>query len=807
METLFLKLFNMSVTASWIVLAVVILRLLLKKAPKVVTVFLWGLVGIRLVCPFSFESVLSVIPSAEPIPQAVLTGPDFNIDTGLSAVDSRVNGYLDDRYFEGVTVPAGNGMTVTGVISVIWLVGIAVMLIYTLISYLKIHRKVREAVPVNDNILVCDRIAAPFILGVFRPHIYLPSSVGEQDAEYVIAHEKAHLKRRDHLIKPLGFLLLTVYWFNPVMWIAYILLCRDIELACDEKVIKAKGNEIKKPYSEALINCSLPRRVIAACPLAFGEVGVKSRIKSVLNYKKPAIWVIASALALCVILPVVFLTNPKAPGLCDIEFHDSLLDNVTEIRLNKSGTETDIKQKSDVADIVSLLKKVKIHHDPYSKDRSEDRDRTNEIVIHDRTFLCFSKNYELVWIDDGVKPSLSHRIKNPDKVEEIFNRFPNNYGISCSVISAECDNIEYEYLSGTISNEYPHISVMWKNGTDDILCYGEEFTLYKDGKICEPKENTGFNALLHTVDSGATEVEVYNLSAYNLESGKYRLEKQFYLKSNPDKKYRAFISFTVDKTYSFLGKQYVGEKIVYENGSYSYVRLDSEIPQFLISDEDFSLLTTDYPETTFSSSWYKIGVGMQKIKLKDKNFDDLFEPAVWKHGYSAKSLRKNNLNAFSAFDISGRMYYLLEQKNGEIFIAEGNTESNTFRWVYKMRQATEVSDNSTDNETDSSNSQIGGYNPYFNATVLAVSKNSVLVEPFEGSDERKSADKITVNTNVISTHPVPELKKGMQIRVVYNGTIEETYPANIPTAFAIYELREVDGKLEPVIATPLESET
>ena len=311
METLFLKLFNMSTTASWLVLAVVILRLLLKKAPKAVAVFLWALVGIRLICPFSFESVLSVIPSTEPIPQAVLTGPDFNIDTGLSPVDSRVNDYLNDRYFEGVTVPAGNGMTVMGVISVIWLVGIAVMLIYTLISYLKIHRKVREAVPYNENIWICDRIAAPFILGVFRPRIYLPSSIDKQDAEFVIAHERAHLKRRDHLIKPLGFLLLTVYWFNPVMWIAYILLCRDIELACDEKVIKELDNEQRADYTQALVACSVNRRMIAACPLAFGEVGVKERVRSVMNYKKPAFWIIILAVIACVGVAVCFLTNPK----------------------------------------------------------------------------------------------------------------------------------------------------------------------------------------------------------------------------------------------------------------------------------------------------------------------------------------------------------------------------------------------------------------------------------------------------------------------------------------------------------------
>ncbi len=318
MEALFLELFNMSVTASWLVLAVVILRTLLKKAPKAITVFLWALVGIRLVCPFSFESVLSLIPSAETVPEAVLTGSDFNIDTGLSAIDSRVNGYLDDRYIEGVTVPAGNGMTVMGVLSVIWLVGIAAMLIYAVVSYIRIYRQVREGVRQDGNIYVCDRISAPFILGVFRPKIYLPSDIDKQDAEYVIAHERAHLKRRDHLIKPLGFLLLTVYWFNPVIWIAYILLCRDIELACDERVIKELGEQAKKPYSEALINCSLPRRTVAACPLAFGEVGVKSRIKSVLNYKKPAFWVVIVAIIASIAVAVGFLTNPKSNDLSNI---------------------------------------------------------------------------------------------------------------------------------------------------------------------------------------------------------------------------------------------------------------------------------------------------------------------------------------------------------------------------------------------------------------------------------------------------------------------------------------------------------
>lgn len=311
MENIFLKLLNMSITASWLVMAVAVLRLLLKKAPKWINTVLWAFVGLRLVCPFSFESVLSLIPSTETIPKNVMQGPSFDVNTGINFVDNTVNDYLGSHYFEGVTVPTDTGMTTISILSVIWFIGIVAMILYAVISFLRLHKKVREGVVLKDNIWLCDRIDTPFILGLFRPRIFLPSSMNEADMEYVIAHEKAHLKRNDHWWKPLGFLLLTVYWFNPVMWLAYILLCRDIELACDEKVIKAMGAEIKKPYSEALINCSVPRKSIAACPLAFGETGVKGRIKSVLSYKKPTLWIIIIAVISCIVVGVCFLTNPK----------------------------------------------------------------------------------------------------------------------------------------------------------------------------------------------------------------------------------------------------------------------------------------------------------------------------------------------------------------------------------------------------------------------------------------------------------------------------------------------------------------
>lgn len=802
MTDIFLNIVNMSISASWIVLAVLVLRLLLKKAPKWITVLLWGIVAVRLICPFSVESVMSLIPSAETISPEIMLDKTPTINSGVAIINNIVNPVIGETFAPDPVASANPLQILIPVLAIAWIVGIVVMLAYTVISYLRVKRKIGTAVWLRDNIYQSENVASPFVLGIIKPAIYLPFHMDEQNMELVTAHEQAHIRRRDHWWKPLGFLILTLHWFNPLMWLGYVLLCRDIELACDEKVIKELNCEQKADYLQALLTCSVNRRVIAACPVAFGEVGVKRRIQSVMHYKKPAFWIVISALAVCIVLPLVFLTNPKAAGICDIEHHDNILNRVTGIRLNEHGTEYEIQAQSDIDAIVALLKKVEIHQNPNSSDRSDNRDRTNEIVLNRNTVLCFSENCEFVWIDDGVKPSLSYRVKNPDTVREIFSTYPRSYGITCTTISTECDGVVYDFLSGTIVEDFPHISVRWTNHTGDVLCYGEDFTLYKDETAVEPEDNTGFHALLHTIRPGESGEELYTLSAYPLESGHYRLEKQFYLKSNPGTKYRAFIRFTVNTTYAFLGKRYKGEKIVYENGLFSYARSDSEIPQFLISDEDFSLMTTDYPQATASSKMYRID-GLQKIELKGSNFDDLLEAAVWDDGYSAKKLRQNNLHAFSSFDLSGRMYYLLEQKNGDIFIAEGRTAQNTFLWIYKMQKASENADDSADNKTDSSSDTTVGYNPYFHAVVLEVYENSVLVKPFEGSDEGKSADKITVSTKVISTHPVPELKKGMPIRIVYNGAIQETYPAGIPTVFAIYELKEIDGQLTPVIGTPL----
>ena len=311
MNELFLKIINMSISASWLVLAVLILRFVLKKAPKWINVLLWGIVAIRLICPFSFESTLSLIPSAETIPLNIGMDTTPTINSGISAINNAVNPIISQSNtpMAGASV---NLLQITiGIYEYIWIFGMIALALYTAISYWRLRRKVDTAVRYKDNIFQSENVSFPFVLGIIKPRIYLPFKMNGQYLEYVVAHEQAHICRKDHWWKPLGFLLLMIHWFNPLMWLAYVLLCRDIELACDEKVIKELGNEQRGDYTQALVACSVNRRMIAACPLAFGEVSVKERVKYVMNYKKPALWVIIIAVIVCVGVAVCFLTNPK----------------------------------------------------------------------------------------------------------------------------------------------------------------------------------------------------------------------------------------------------------------------------------------------------------------------------------------------------------------------------------------------------------------------------------------------------------------------------------------------------------------
>ncbi len=311
MSTVFLKILNLSYSASWLILAVLIVRLLLKKAPKWINCLLWALVAVRMILPFSLESAMSLLPSKEVLPADIQSTDVPHIESGIYAINNTVNPVIADTFAPAEVSSVNPMQVVVSVLCIVWVAGILAMTLYAFISYLKIKRSVREAAILEKGIMECDDVKSPFILGIFRPVIYVPSGMDSETLELVLAHEKAHMKRRDYIWKPLGYALLSVYWFNPLSWIAYILLCRDIESACDEKVIRDKSSDYMAAYSQALLDCSIQRRRIAACPVAFGETGVKMRIKNVLSYKKPAFWIILASLAVCVVLAVCFLTDPK----------------------------------------------------------------------------------------------------------------------------------------------------------------------------------------------------------------------------------------------------------------------------------------------------------------------------------------------------------------------------------------------------------------------------------------------------------------------------------------------------------------
>lgn len=451
MSEFFLNIVNMSISASWIVLAVLLLRLLLKKAPKWITVLLWGIVAVRLICPFTVESVMSLIPSSETFnPGLLIETPEIN--TGFPVINNTLNPIIQDTT---VTIALEKGVNalklLVWIFSKIWIIGIALMLVYAIISFFHVKRKIGTAVLLRGNIYQSETVVSPFVLGIIKPKIYLPFNISEQDMDHVIAHEQAHIRRKDHWWKPLGFLLLTLHWFNPLMWLGYVLLCRDIELACDEKVVKEMNTDQRADYSQALLTCSVNRRMIAACPLAFGEVGVKDRVKSVLSYKKPAFWIIIVAIVASAVAAVCFLTNPTSDRLKNIE----------KLTLSQTFDETVIVWVGDgetyhsmgalSTDLLQDLSEIKISQKEISLNRDEDRDKSHTIILQTKEdadptiysnlkglYIHFNSDFTSVWVNNDIKPTLSYRVINPKKAQELYNYIV-NYNVSESVVGGVDD--------------------------------------------------------------------------------------------------------------------------------------------------------------------------------------------------------------------------------------------------------------------------------------------------------------------------------------------------------------------------------
>lgn len=315
MSTFFLTLLNRCIAANWLILFAILLRLVLKKSPKWLSCLLWAFVAVRLLCPFSIESALSLIPSAETFQLYNLQYETPKAYTGIHALDNALDPVLESTLLPDPAGSANPAYTLLFVTGCLWAVGFTAFLLYAAVSLLLLYRRVQGSVLLRENIWIGDAVRSPFILGLLRPRIYLPSGMEEVYREPVIAHERAHLARRDHWWKALGFLLLAVYWFDPLCWAAYVLLCRDIEFACDEKVIRPMDFLARKTYAHALVACGSQRFPVPACPLAFGEIGVKERVKNVLNYKKPAFGNVLIGIAACAALAVCFLTDPKAANV------------------------------------------------------------------------------------------------------------------------------------------------------------------------------------------------------------------------------------------------------------------------------------------------------------------------------------------------------------------------------------------------------------------------------------------------------------------------------------------------------------
>lgn len=458
MDSVFLNLVNISITASYIAIAVIVFRILLKKAPKAYTCILWLLTALRLIIPvsdstlLSFTSRFSLIPNTQILPSNLIdnASPQFNINVGIEQIDKRVNAFLDDRYYEGVKVPANNGSNLMNALGIIWIIVCAAIIIYAIGSYIYLRRKTKASLCVKENTFICDYISTPFILGIIKPKILLPSTLSEEESRYVLAHEKAHLKRLDHLWKPIGFILLSIHWFNPIMWISYILFCRDIELACDECVIKNMNSNDKKSYSTALLNCSIPKKLISAYPLAFGEIGVKERIKAVIKYEKPAVITSIIAVILCIVTAICFLSNPQKVSLKETIINnlgEDIVHDIEYIEFDDGKVKSFTESETYIEYLLTALDEIKAGNTPVLNRDFNHGDKTITIIhpkepqyyydedVHtyesiERAFYYefkFNEECNRVWIDnDGFKNSMVYRVDNPEKVLALFEKIKND---------------------------------------------------------------------------------------------------------------------------------------------------------------------------------------------------------------------------------------------------------------------------------------------------------------------------------------------------------------------------------------------
>lgn len=583
MNEVFLKLLNVSITASWLGIAVIIARLFLKKSPRWITVLLWALVAVRLICPVSIESSLSMIPSSETVPEEIVHTEIPQINSGIPYFNSAVNPVIEENFAPVPEKSVTPMEIITDVASYIWVIGVCLMLTYCAGSYIFVRYKVSEAAKVRENIWECDKATTPFVLGIIKPRIYVTAGMNETDLGYVISHERSHIKRFDHLWKPLGFLILSVYWFNPLLWVCYVLLCRDIEVACDEKVLRSIGEEAKSGYSTALINCSVPRKMITACPLAFGEVGVKDRVKNILNYKKPAFWLIIVGLIVCITVGVFFLTDPLGR---ETEL-DAALESFIKTELaepSRENGEVFCAVDLNVLDVVRKGNITTVYAWVFTKSYTADGEGASAshipsvITVKEKDGEFTLEEY---WLpkdgneySDSIKKKFPRRLhkyaldsRDGKKSEEKCDAMAREYFLSLGnnldrlhflTANTELDGIKVSVVSSMLSGDDPFIVVEWTNLTDSSISFGEKFglTYYDKGTWRDALKGDGiFHMTAREVKPGDTSRQVYYLTGYDLShvsnysqtsSVMYKFETAFRREVKDDKtEYKAWIYFDI----------------------------------------------------------------------------------------------------------------------------------------------------------------------------------------------------------------------------------------------------------------------
>lgn len=634
MTELFLKILNMSISATWLVLAVLLLRFLMKKAPKWCTVLLWSLVALRLLCPFSLESALSLIPSAQTIPPDIMLDSTPEIHTGVESINSAVNPMIADSFTPNPAVSANPLQIWLPVCASIWILGITLMTLYTLLTYLRLHRRVRMAIRAKDNIYLSEYVSSPFVLGIFRPRIYLPYHMDELDRFHVIAHERAHIRRKDHLWKPLGFLLLTIHWFNPVMWLSYILLCRDIELACDERVIRELGVQQRADYSQALLNCSIPHRAIAACPLAFGEVGVKERVKNVLRYRKPSFWIILISLILCTVAAVCFLTDPLSGEETTPyqKIEQVVSQNGFRIISQESQNLNLVIEKDWLSDACLTEKGETFginRRIPYHTYADNQLYLSHVGLSEDPQYLRFRFDFNVEDLDGG-KLLLPYRVDHTGSV-----------------------------TSGFLCNVAVNRGEVWDNQKT-----------YTDAARFEPTANgEGFCVLVKK--------DVFQAAGHHIA---------FMLN---DFQYLTYEKPAENFPQNLVGKTFQVTDVSFPDPRFSSLWTHVNNPYFAIS-KDCHLLTRDAsiaPANSSKTTWQDRGP-MSPMTLTKENFDDLF---YGKDKIDPALLRQENQQAWSLLcsdETGDLLYYLLRQKNNDLYLAYGHeTEEPLIRWLLKLEIA------------------------------------------------------------------------------------------------------------------------